>query len=159
MAPALAELAAKIGVPAEALQATADRFNSFVDAGRDEDFHRGESAYDRFYGDPSYPNPSLARVDKPPFYALAVVPGDLGTKGGLLTDEHARVLRSDGTPIPGLYATGNTSASVMGTDYAGPGSTLGPAMTFGFVAARHIAAAATSANREATASSPAAQGT
>jgi 3-oxosteroid 1-dehydrogenase len=137
----LADLASRINVPAVALQATADRFNGYVRAGRDEDFHRGETAYDRFYGDHSYPNPSLAEVKKAPFYALAIVPGDLGTKGGMLTDEHARVLREDGTPIPHLYAAGNASSSVMGNDYAGPGATLGPAMTFGYVAARHIAAA------------------
>jgi 3-oxosteroid 1-dehydrogenase len=144
----LQDLALRIGVSPSALQETADRYNSLVDRGADEDFHRGVSAYDRYYGDPSYPNPNLARVEKPPFYAFAIVPGDLGTKGGLLTDEDARVLRPDG-PIPGLYATGNTSASVMGTKYAGPGATLGPAMTFAYVAARHIAAAARAAGAPA----------
>lgn len=138
-APTLGELAARIGVPADALRATAARYNSLVDKGADEDFRRGESPYDRYYGDPSYPNRNLAHVERPPFYALAIWPGDLGTKGGLLTDEDARVLRTDGSPIPNLYATGNVSASVMGTKYAGPGATLGPAMTFGFLAARHIA--------------------
>jgi 3-oxosteroid 1-dehydrogenase len=83
------------------------------------------------------PNPCLAPLDKPPFYAVALFPGDLGTKGGLVTDEHARVLREDGSPVEGLYATGNTSASVMGDTYPGPGSTLGPAMTFGYIAAMH----------------------
>jgi 3-oxosteroid 1-dehydrogenase len=138
-APTLEDLAAKIGVPAQALAETAERFNGFARNGVDEDFHRGDSAYDNYYGDHSYPNPNLAEVKDPPFYALAWVPGDLGTKGGLLTDEDARVLREDGGAIPGLYATGNVSAAVMGRDYAGPGATIGPAMTFGFVAAAHIA--------------------
>jgi succinate dehydrogenase/fumarate reductase flavoprotein subunit len=138
-ADTIEELATKIGVPPDALRQTADRFNAFARAGKDEDFHRGESPYDNYYADPSQPNPNLMEVSKPPFYAFQVYPGDLGTKGGLLTDENARVLRQDGTPIPGLYACGNASASVMGNDYAGPGATIGPAMTFGFVAARHIA--------------------
>ncbi len=138
-APTLAELALEIDVPADALEATVDRFNEMARGAVDRDFHRGESAYDNFYGDFSYKNPNLAEVGRAPFYAFALVPGDLGTKGGLLTNEDAQVLGPDGTPIPGLYATGNTSAAVMGNDYAGPGATLGPAMTFGFVAARHIA--------------------
>ena len=135
----LEQLARQIGIEPAALQRTAGRYNALVDGGRDEDFHRGESAYDRYYGDPSYPNPNLARVDTPPFFAFAIVPGDLGTKGGLLTDEDARVLRADGSVIDGLYACGNVSSSVMGTKYAGPGATLGPAMTFGYLAALHIA--------------------
>jgi succinate dehydrogenase/fumarate reductase flavoprotein subunit len=135
----LEELAGKIGVPPGALRGTAERFNRFAREARDEDFHRGESAYDRYYGDPSYPNPNLAEVSRPPFYAFAITPGDLGTKGGMVTDEDARVLRGDGSVIDGLYATGNVSAAVMGNDYAGPGATIGPAMTFGYVAARHIA--------------------
>jgi 3-oxosteroid 1-dehydrogenase len=147
-APTLEALAAKLGIPGAALCATAERFNGFARQGRDEDFHRGESAYDRYYGDPSYPNPNLAEVSKPPFYAFAISPGDLGTKGGLVTDENARVLREDGSIISGLYATGNTSSSVMGTNYAGPGATIGPAMTFGYVAARHIAATAEPAGSE-----------
>jgi succinate dehydrogenase/fumarate reductase flavoprotein subunit len=141
-APTLAELARKIGVPAGSLQATADRYNGFVRAGKDLDFHRGENAYDNYYGDPSYPNPNLAEVSKPPFRAFQLWPGDLGTKGGLLTDVDARVLRPDGSAIDGLYAAGNVSSSVMGTSYAGPGATLGPAMTFAYLASRHIAARA-----------------
>jgi succinate dehydrogenase/fumarate reductase flavoprotein subunit len=140
-APTLGGLEGLIGVPAGALRDTAARYNHLVDRGVDEDFHRGESPYDRYYGDPSYPNPNLGHVERPPFYAFAICPGDLGTKGGLVTDEDARVLRTDGTPIPRLYATGNVSSSVMGTKYAGPGATLGPAMTFGYVAAKHVAAA------------------
>ena len=109
--------------------------------GRDEEFRRGDSAYDRYYGDPRRrPNPNLAPLARPPFYAVKIVPGDLGTKGGLRTDERARVLRADGTPIPGLYAAGNASASVMGHSYAGAGATIGPAMTFGYIAALDLAA-------------------
>ena len=130
-------LAEKIGVPAEAFAATVSRFNGFARSGRDEDFQRGESAYDRYYGDPTLPNPCLNEVVRAPFYAAKLVPGDLGTKGGLTTDEHARVLREDGSVIEGLYATGNTSASVMGNSYAGPGATIGPSIAFGWVAARH----------------------
>lgn len=137
-AESLEALADRIGVPAANLRATADRYNSLVRLGRDEDFHRGESAYDQYYGDPSYPNRNLAEVVKGPFYALALSPGDLGTKGGLLTDPDARVLRADGTPIAGLWASGNVSSSVMGTKYAGPGATLGPTMTFAYLAARSL---------------------
>jgi 3-oxosteroid 1-dehydrogenase len=133
------DLAAQIGVPPEALKETQARFNEFARNGVDEDFHRGESAYENYYGDPSYPNPNLAPVESPPYYAMKIVPGDLGTKGGLLTNENAQVLRPDGSIIPGLYATGNNSAAVMGNDYAGPGATIGPAMTFGYVGAKHMA--------------------
>jgi hypothetical protein len=139
-ADTIAELAGLIGVPADALTETAERYNQFARNARDDDYHRGESAYDRYYGNPDYPNPNLGEVKEPPFYALRIVPGDLGTKGGLLTDENARVLREDGSPIPGLYATGNASAAVMGRDYAGPGATIGPAMTFGWVAAHYMSA-------------------
>ena len=139
VADTLDELAAKIGVPADALKRTAERFNGFARAGRDEDFHRGESAYDNHYGDHRHKNPNLAPVEKAPFYAVRMLLGDLGTKGGLLTNENAQVLNPEGRPIPGLYAAGNSSASVMGNSYAGPGATIGPAMTFGWIAAHHIA--------------------
>ena len=141
-APAIAELAGQAGMDPAALATTVARFNEFAAAGRDEDFHRGDSAYDRYYGDPRRrPNPNLAPLDTPPFYAIKIVPGDLGTKGGLRTDERARVLRADGTPIAGLYAAGNTSAAVMGHSYAGAGATIGPAMTFGYLAALDLAGA------------------
>ncbi|MFQ6392923.1 3-oxosteroid 1-dehydrogenase [Nocardia sp. KC 131] len=139
-ADTLAELATEIGVPVDALTATVNRFNGFAKTGRDEDFQRGESAYDRYYGDPTVePNPCLAPIDQGPFYAVEMVPGDLGTKGGLVTDEHSRVLRADGTAIAGLYAAGNNSAAVMGNSYAGAGATIGPAMVFGYIAANHLA--------------------
>ncbi|WP_433363929.1 3-oxosteroid 1-dehydrogenase [Actinoplanes sp. CA-142083] len=136
----LDELAGRIGVPAEALAGTVRRFNEFAASGRDDDFHRGDSVYDRYYGDPRQrPNPCLGPVAKPPFYAFRMVPGDLGTKGGLRTDERARVLRPDGTAVAGLYAAGNVSAAVMGRSYAGAGATLGPAITFGYLAALDMA--------------------
>ena len=139
-ASTLAELAGQIGVEAQGLDKTVARFGEFAQAGSDEDFHRGNSAYDRYYGDPRRrPNPNLAPLDRPPFYAARIVPGDLGTKGGLVTDERARVLRADGSPIPGLYAAGNASAAVMGHSYAGAGATIGPAMTFGYIAALDLA--------------------
>jgi len=136
-------LAEQIDVPAEELQATLDRFNAFARSGTDDDFHRGESAYDKYYSDPRVkPNPSLHTIDKAPFYAVKIVPGDLGTKGGLVTDEQARVLRADGSVIPGLYAAGNVSSAVMGRTYAGPGATIGPALVFGYLAVEDIVAAA-----------------
>ncbi|HWU21370.1 MAG TPA: FAD-binding protein [Nocardioides sp.] len=140
-AETLAELAAAIDVPAEELAATVDRFNGFADTGVDHDFGRGASAYDRYYGDPTLTNPNLDRIDRAPYYAVRIEIGDLGTKGGLVCDEHARVQRSDGSTIPGLYAVGNTSAAVMANEYAGPGATIGPSMVFGYIAARHAAAA------------------
>ncbi|MCD4535121.1 3-oxosteroid 1-dehydrogenase [Nocardioides sp. cx-169] len=139
-ADSLEALAAEIEVPAAALSATVERFNAFARSGTDEDFHRGESAYDKYYSDPTVkPNPSLHTIDQGPFHAVKIVPGDLGTKGGLVTDERARVLRADGAAIPGLYAAGNVSSAVMGHTYAGPGATIGPAMAFGYLAAQDLA--------------------
>lgn len=146
----LGDLAGQIGISADGLTETVERFNGFARSGKDEDFGRGDSAYDRYYGDPRCrPNPNLAPLAQPPFYAIKIVPGDLGTKGGLRTDERARVLRQDGSPIPGLYAAGNASAAVMGHSYAGAGATIGPAMTFGYIAALEMAAAAGQANAPA----------
>jgi succinate dehydrogenase/fumarate reductase flavoprotein subunit len=141
-AETLEELAEKIGIDPAALRATADRYNELARKGHDDDFGRGETAYDRYYGDHSLPNPNLAEVKKAPFYAFALRPGDLGTKGGLLTDVDARVVREDGSTIAGLFAAGNVSASVMGTSYAGPGATIGPAMVFAYLAALAMASAA-----------------
>lgn len=138
-ADTIAELARQIGVPEAALLATVERFNEQARHGRDEDFHRGDSAYDNYYGDPSLPQPTLDVLDKAPYYALRTRAGDLGTKGGLVYNEHAQVLGDSGAAIPGLYATGNTSAAVMGHDYAGAGATIGPAMTFGYIGAHHAA--------------------
>ena len=142
-ADSLTDLASQTGIEPDGLARTIARFNGFAATGKDEDFGRGDSVYDRYYGDPRCrPNPNLAPLERPPFYAVKVVPGDLGTKGGLCTDERARVLRADGTVIAGLYAAGNVSAAVMGRSYAGAGATIGPAMTFGYIAGLDMAAGA-----------------
>ncbi|WP_396916028.1 FAD-binding protein [Mycolicibacterium sp.] len=148
------ELARKIDVPAENLRATAERFNQLAQAGHDDDFNRGDSAYDNYYGDPTLPNPNLRPLGKPPYYAFQIILGDLGTSGGLRTDEHARVLRDDDTVVRGLYAVGNVSAAVMGRSYAGAGATIGPAMTFGYVAAKHAAAQVDTASTDHTLTIP-----
>ncbi|MFC6010028.1 3-oxosteroid 1-dehydrogenase [Nocardia lasii] len=141
MAESVAALAERIGVPGENLAATITRFNGFAATGKDEDFQRGDSHYDRYYGDPTVkPNPCLAALSQGPFYAAQIVPGDLGTKGGLVTDIAGRVLREDDSVIGGLYASGNTSSPVMGHTYAGPGATIGPAITFAYLAVLDIAA-------------------
>jgi 3-oxosteroid 1-dehydrogenase len=135
-------LAKLIKVDPAALKATVDRWNSFVDKGVDEDFHRGERAYDNFLGDPFFkdgPNKSMGRIERGPFYAVDVIPGDVGTYGGIVTDANSRVLRGDGSPIQGLYATGVSTASAMGRVYPGAGASVGPSMVFGYVAAKHAA--------------------
>jgi 3-oxosteroid 1-dehydrogenase len=138
----LDELAAACGIDPEGLASEVERFNNFARTGVDEDFSRGASAYNQYYGDPkNKPNPNLGTIEKPPFYAVAIYPGDVGTCGGLVTDENARVLRDDGQAIPGLYACGNTSAAVGGRVYAGAGASVGPSMTFGYIAARHASGA------------------
>lgn len=142
-APTIRDLAVAIGVPPDELAATHERFNMLASHGHDDDFERGGSAYDRYYGDPTvFPNPCLGVVEHSPFYAVKIVPGDIGTCGGIRADEHARALREDGSVISGLYAAGNVSANPMGKSYPGPGGTIGPAMTFGFLAAEHAATAA-----------------
>jgi hypothetical protein len=125
-------LAGRIGVDGERLRATLARFNELAAAGADRDFGRGEFAYDRYMGDPRAPNPVLAAVDEPPFYAIEVLPGCLGTKGGPRTDCDGRVLRALGEgAIGGLYAAGNAAASPFGLAYPGAGGTIGPALVFG----------------------------
>ncbi|MFI1236040.1 FAD-binding protein [Nocardia salmonicida] len=138
-APDIEGLATAIGVPVESLCDTVGRFNGFARDGHDADFGRGVSAYDNYYGDPTLATPALDVLDKGPYYALRVRIGDLGTKGGLVYNADAQVLRADGSTVPGLYAVGNTSAAVMGNDYAGAGATIGPAMVFGYIGARHAA--------------------
>jgi len=141
-ASTIERLAGKIGVPAAALAATVERFNADARIGVDSEFDRGGPAYDRMYGDPRVqPNPTLAPIVKAPFYAFPIYGGDIGTNGGIVTDENARVLDTEGRPIQGLYAVGNNAASVMGESYPGAGVTLGPAMTFGYVAGRHATGA------------------
>jgi 3-oxosteroid 1-dehydrogenase len=135
-------LARALNIDPATLGATIERFNGFVARNRDEDFHRGDRAYDRWLGDPFHkPSETLGSIDKPPYYAVPVLPGDVGTYGGVVTDEHARVLRQDGSVIPGLYATGVSTASVMGRSYPGAGSSVGPAFTWGYVAAKHASTA------------------
>ena len=135
----LAELAAQIGVDAAGLAASAARMTEFARTGKDLEFDRGGNVFDRYYGDVNVkPNPNLAPIAKGPFYAMKLFPGDIGTKGGLLTDRDARVLDGQGAVIEGLYCIGNTAASVMGPAYPGAGSTLGPAMTFGLRAVAHM---------------------
>ncbi|MEY9906082.1 3-oxosteroid 1-dehydrogenase [Catenulispora sp. MAP12-49] len=132
-------LAGQIGVSPSVLTNTVAHFNGLAITGKDTDFGRGVSVYDHYYTDPAIiPNSCLAPLWLAPFYALRIVPGDLGTKGGIVTDERARVLRPDGSVIGGLYAAGNASAAVMGHSYAGAGSTIGPAMTFGYIAGNDI---------------------
>jgi 3-oxosteroid 1-dehydrogenase len=139
-ASTLEELAQQIDVPPDELRKTIARFNEHAVRGQDPDFNRGWSAQDRYYGDPRVkPNCSLGPVETGPFYAVRIYPGDLGTKGGLRTDDRSRVLRPDGRPIEGLYAAGNSTASVMGRTYPGAGGTIGPAMTFGLLAAEAAA--------------------
>lgn len=138
----IAELAEAMGVPVDSLTQTIDRYNDYAAKGEDPDFQRGQAAYDKMYGDPRVgPNPCLRPLDKGPFYAMPIYPGDIGTNGGLLTDDKARVLDAKGKPIAGLYAIGNNAASAMGESYPGAGVTIGPAMTFGYIAARHMTGA------------------
>lgn len=139
-AETLEELARKMGTDTSVFLETVQRFNESCRAGVDRSFGRGRTAYDRYYSDPTVkPNPNLGTIEKGPFRATKLYPGDLGTKGGLVTDEHARVLREDGAAIQGLYAAGNNTASVMGHTYPGPGSTIAPAAIFGYLGALHAA--------------------
>lgn len=133
------ELAHQAGIE-PALEETVRRFNEHAQMGTDPDFHKGSNAYNRFYGDADIqPNPCVAPLAKPPFYAVRVEIGDLGTYAGITTNGHAQVLDESKRPIPGLYAAGNDALSIMGGNYPGPGITLGPAMTFGWLAGRHLA--------------------
>jgi len=135
------ELAAACGLDAAKLRASVERFNGFAKAGRDEDFHRGEHAYEQWQGDPLRAgSKSLGPIEQGPFYALQIFPGDVSTYGGLVTDAQARVLRTDGSVIEGLYATGTSTASVMGPVEPGPGGSVGPSLTWGYIAARHATA-------------------
>ncbi len=137
-----AELAARAGIDASAFAATLERYNAHAAAGADPDFGKGGTAYNRFYGDTDIqPNVCVAPLAQPPYYAVKVVIGDLGTFAGIRTNGNAQVLDANRRPIPGLYAAGNDALSIMGGNYPGPGITLGPAMTFGWIAARHIAGA------------------
>jgi 3-oxosteroid 1-dehydrogenase len=137
-ADSLVELAEKCGIDPSGLQIQIERFNRSAKLGRDEQFGRGKSAWDRYFGDPTCkPNSSLGSVERAPFYAVRIYPGDVGTSGGILTDEFARALRADDSIVPGLYAAGNASANVMGQAYPGAGASIAPALVFGWIAARH----------------------
>ena len=139
-ADSIAGLARALGIPADALEQTVTRHNGFAATGMDEEFDKGSDAYQRNLGDALHkPNPCIGALAKPPFYAVKVFPGDIGASMGLVTNEHAQVLRRDGSAVAGLYACGNDMDSIMAGIYPGPGITLGPAMTFGYIAARHAA--------------------
>lgn len=141
-APTVEALAVRMGVDPAVLSATVARFNDHAASGEDPDFHRGEAAYDRMYGDPrQQPNSCLRPLTEAPFYAMPIYPGDIGMNGGLTTDARARVTDVEGKPIPGLYAIGNTAASAMGESYPGAGVTIGPALTFGYIAAQDLTGA------------------
>lgn len=140
-ANSIPELATKLGLDPAALVRTVTGFNAAARDGADPEFGRGANAYQRHMGDAAHhPNPCVAPIGSPPFHAIGLYPGDLGTSIGLATDATARVLDATGTPIPGLYACGNDMNSIMNGAYPGPGITLGPALTFGTIAARFIAA-------------------
>jgi len=136
----IGELGREAGIDVPALEATVAEFNRHAREGKDPAFAKGSTAYNRFYGDPDIqPNTCVAPLVQAPFYAVKVVIGDLGTYDGIVTNGHAQVLDGNKRPVPGLYAAGNDALSIMGGNYPGPGITLGPAMTFGWLAARHLA--------------------
>jgi hypothetical protein len=138
----IADLAAKIGTDGDALSQTIERYNQYAEAGIDQEFGRGTSPLNRFNGDPTNkPNPCLRKIGPGPYYAVAVWPADLASSAGLRTDARARVLRSDGTPLNGLYAVGNDAASIFKGMYPGPGTMIGPAMVFAWRAAMNAAGA------------------
>ncbi len=133
----LEELAGKCGIDPQGLADEVEKLNRYAAAGKDIDFKKGDSVIDRYFGDPAVgPNPCLGPIDTPPYCAIELWPGDIGTSGGLDTDAYARVLREDGSPIDGLYATGNCAAAVTGNAYPGAGATIGASMVFGYIAAR-----------------------
>lgn len=139
-ADSISGLAARIGVPADALAATVERWNNAAATGKDTEFGKGESIYDRAGGDPDVrPNACVGPVAAPPFYAVEIVPTPLGTSRGLRADVNARVLDRDGKPVPGLYVCGNDMQSAFGGEYPGAGAQLGQGMTFGWIAAHHAA--------------------
>jgi len=140
------DLARVCGVDPAGLAATVERFNTFARQGVDPDFHRGEGAHEQYQGDyGNKPNPSLAPIEKPPFYAVELYPGDVGTSGGLLCDEFARVLDANHQPIPGLYAAGNCTASVMGRTYPGAGASIAASFVFSYIGMKHAALVASGA--------------
>ena len=143
-ADTIEDLAVKAGIDPAGLKAEVEKFNGYCETGKDLDFHRGERGYDNWLGDPTVkPNPNLGKIAKAPFYAMELYPGDVGTSGGIVTDEYARALRPDGSPIQGLYATGNSTASVMGRCYPAAGASIGASFVFAWIAAHHSSGANT----------------
>lgn len=140
-ADTLGELARQCAIDASGLEATVKRFNGFAAAGKDDDFQRGDSAYNRYYADPTNtPNPSLGPIDKPPYWAVPLYPGDVGTCGGVVTNAQAQVLRKDASPIPGLYAAGNCSAPLASDHYIGAGQSLATSSIFAYLAVKDMTA-------------------
>ncbi|HZU62846.1 MAG TPA: FAD-binding protein [Novosphingobium sp.] len=140
VADTLDELARKAGIDPAGLADEVAKFNTYCQTGKDLDFNRGGRGYDNWFGDPTVkPNPNLGQIARGPFYAMELVPGDVGTSGGIVTDEHARALRGDGSVIEGLYATGNSTASVMGRCYPAAGASIGASYIFAWIAAQHAA--------------------
>jgi 3-oxosteroid 1-dehydrogenase len=141
------ELAKSCDIDPATLRATVDRFNGFARTGNDEDFHRGDWIYHQWLGDPYHtPSQTLGTIEVGPFYAIEIYPGDVSTLGGVVTDAQGRVLRADGSAIPGLYATGTSAATVMAGDSPGAGASIGPSFTWGYIAAKHAANAGNSIN-------------
>ena len=139
-ADTLEELAEKTGVDPTGLTETAKSWNQYVADGFDPDYLRGVSVYDALWGDPeNEPNATMGSIEKLPFYAIPIFCGTLGTKGGPRTNSNAQVMSISGRVIEGLYAAGNVMASVCGPAYWGGGATIGPGMTFGYIAGRHAA--------------------
>jgi 3-oxosteroid 1-dehydrogenase len=142
VANTIEELAGKCGIDVVGLADEVAKYNRYAATGKDADFHKGDSPAERYFGDPAVkPNPCMGPVATPPYSAVKLWPGDIGTNGGLRADAFAHVLRADGSPIEGLYATGNCSAAVTGNAYPGAGATIGISMVFGYIAAKHAASA------------------
>jgi succinate dehydrogenase/fumarate reductase flavoprotein subunit len=141
-ASSIRALAEALGIDPAGLEATVLRYNEDARGGVDREFNKGGNAYGKYVGDADHrPNPCMAPIERSPFFAVALYPGDLGTCAGLRTNAHAQVLDGAGEPIAGLYACGNDMSSIMNGAYPGPGTTLGPALTFGYIAGRHLARA------------------
>lgn len=150
-APTLRELAGRIAIDPDALERTVSRFNLLASEGEDLDFHRGTVWWEAFMSGGPSAEKCLGPLDAAPFYAVRIYDGALGTQGGPLTDRHARVLRYRGGVVDGLYAAGNASASVFGPAYPGGGATIGPALTFGYLAGQHVATRPAASLEEPTA--------
>jgi 3-oxosteroid 1-dehydrogenase len=140
VADTIEDLARQCGIDPAGLSATVARFNGFAAAGKDDDFGRGGNVYDRYFADPTNtPNPTLGPIAKPPYWAAPLVPGDVGTCGGVVSNDRAQVMRADGTAIEGLYAAGNCTAPIAGPYYIGAGLSIAASAVFGFVAAKDVA--------------------